>query len=65
MGFLQAYLGRGEVYALLRPFFLLPFVPVDEIIPCFLRCKRELCKCFLFNLKTFLYDFSEPETGAR
>jgi hypothetical protein len=46
MGLLSHYLEHGAIYTILRPFFLLPFVPVDEIIPCFLRCRREMCKFF-------------------
>lgn len=46
MGLLPHYWEHGEIYALLRPFFMLPFVPVDEIIPCFFRCRRKMCKSF-------------------
>uniref|UniRef100_A0A914DKJ9 MULE transposase domain-containing protein n=1 Tax=Acrobeloides nanus TaxID=290746 RepID=A0A914DKJ9_9BILA len=42
MKVLQEFLEKGQAYSLLRPFYLLPFVPYDDIVPAFLQCKRRL-----------------------
>lgn len=42
MGLLPEYMLKTELYGLLRPFFLLPFVPIEDLKLAFLECRREL-----------------------
>uniref|UniRef100_A0A914CWH1 MULE transposase domain-containing protein n=1 Tax=Acrobeloides nanus TaxID=290746 RepID=A0A914CWH1_9BILA len=54
MGVLQEFLEKGQAYYLLRPFYLLPFVPYDDVISAFLQCKRSLARSNLADFPRYM-----------
>jgi len=61
MGILTDFLQKGRLFAALRPFFYLPFVPTDQIHRCYKACMKNLSMFLNFYLNLIILADSFPE----